>query len=372
MMKLSLRSSTNGKAESVPPLMHLRLPAALLAGLSNESCLVMSQTEDGSREELGNGKRKETDDAWSLTISHDGARKQTCECYELEVAAHHQRDCYQSTATSKLPKSKMELCHIGTTNKEYTLKQKSRNDLKEIGKRTRKTLEEQRKKRKEIVRLDDSELPPLPTKGGTTMAQKPTPEEADKMPPKKSEKKRNARVRRGKRRVAPNVDGWVPTVDTLMPNAEASNFDRSSIVRVHGLPHGTKPEQIRKFFRGLDPFLIFVLPSFTKHIEGWEAKYNTHGGGRPAVPRHSSNFRVFVKFESAPVAETAIERSGEAIGLSEKQKFMGATIALSPVPKYVASFLQKYMVSLRFNRHHLLLLHPVFALWEIIKFFVIH
>jgi hypothetical protein len=58
---------------------------------------------------------------------------------------------------------------------------------------------------------------------------------------------------------------------------------------------------------------------------------------------------VFVKFQSALVADAAIERSGEWIGLDKENALRaqdgmkGAAISVSPVPKRVASYFQKSM-----------------------------
>ena len=125
-----------------------------------------------------------------------------------------------------------------------------------------------------------------------------------------------------------------------------------------------KPEHIYKFFHGLNPSLIFILPRFDSYIQGWDAIANNDNVGEKnsdiLVERHASNFRVYVKFTSSLVANAAIERMGESIGLTDrrgeedggdamicgKREIVGASIAMSPVPKHVALFLQKYMVSL--------------------------
>lgn len=222
--------------------------------------------------------------------------------------------------------------------------------LKEIGKKTRRLLEEERKKRKEIVRLDDaSSLPPLPEKEAlVAVAKKAAAAESDRnIQPKKAGNAPSARKR--KRRVASNIDGWMPNVDDLLSKASAKD-DRSNIVRLQGLPIGVKPDHIRKFFHGLNPSIIFVLPSFTNYIQGWDAKYDADHEGA-IIKRYSSNFRVFVKFASAPVADAAIERSGEVVGFDTEntacgeREVVGAAISLSHVPKHVATFLQKNMVS---------------------------
>ncbi|KAL7536990.1 hypothetical protein ACHAXR_007525 [Thalassiosira sp. AJA248-18] len=337
-----------------PPLIALRLPAALLANLSTDSRLAINHGEASPGEDDNEAnKATAATDALSLTVTHGGTVKQSCVSYPLEAAdnEHHHTEYYQSTATALGgTTSKNELHSIGKTNKQYTVKPKSTTttNLKEIGRKTRRLLEEERKKRKEIVRLDDNECLHLTGQEAAVVAKtSPQPPDTAKMPPKKAGSKPGANARKRKRRVASNIDGWMPNVDDLLSNATAKD-DHSKIVRLHGLPIGVKMEHIRKFFHGLNPSLIFVLPSFPSYVQSWDATFDANERNA-LVKRHSSNFRVFVKFTSAPVADAAIERSGESIGFDkegaacEKKEAVGATISISPVPKHVASFLHKHM-----------------------------
>ena len=231
--------------------------------------------------------------------------------------------------------------------------------MKEIGKRTRQLLEEERKKRKEIVRLDDNEcLPPL-AKNNEQLVTPAAPEKLSK-----KSKQPSTTTRKRKRQSAPipsNIDGWMPSVDHLLPSSEegavVAKDEQSNIIRLHGLPLGVKPEHINKFFHGLNPSLIFVLPSLPSYIDGWDATTTINDSDDDMlIKRYASNFRVYVKFSSAPVANAAIERLGESIGLdkavdctavrSKKSKeIVGVSIAISPVPKHVAVFIEKHMVS---------------------------
>jgi len=157
------------------------------------------------------------------------------------------------------------------------------------------------------------------------------------------------------------VDRWFPNTGDLVRTAMAKE-DHSNIVRLHGLPVGVKPEHIRKFFQGLDPSFIFVVPSNATTLDGWDVhKYDstniaTASAGRRIkieikIDRCSNVFRVFVKFQSALVADAAIERSGEWIGLDKDNALLlrgqdgmkGAAISVSPVPKRVASYIEKNM-----------------------------
>lgn len=345
--KHSSKKSTDETNNNLPSLLHLQLPASLLSNLSGNSRLLVS------REELG----QQTDDENpSITIKvanavddNDGERytlqTQTGDCTS--------REWYQSTTKAKIPStaSNKELQRIGTTKKFYKLIDDPTSivDLKKIGEKTRRLykLEQENKKRKEIVRLDEGILPPI---------------EKLKRTEKSSHLKQQAQVTqkktakpptRKRRRIAidPNVDGWFPDTDDLVRRAVTKD-DHSNIVRLHGLPVGVKPEHIRKFFQGLDPSLIFVLPSNEMVLDGWDVMHssNVATAGRIKVDRYSNVFRVFVKFQSALVADAAIERSGEWISLDKESAeqrgndgMKGAAISVSPIPKRVASYLLKNM-----------------------------
>ncbi|KAK1741922.1 hypothetical protein QTG54_007495 [Skeletonema marinoi] len=340
----SSSKSTEETNNNLPPLLHLQLPVSLLSNLSSQSRLLVS------REELG---QQANDDNPSLKIkvaAGDGTnRKQTKddEIYTLQTETGNSihREWYQSTTKTNLPVTKKELQKIGTTNKCYKLIV----DLKKIGEKTRRLykLEQENKKRKEIVRLDGDEVILPPIKRGR-VSEKPSQPKKQQVGQKKTAK---PPTRKRRRTVDPTVDGWFPDTDDLNRRA-VSKDDHSNIVRLHGLPVGVKPEHIRKFFQGLDPSLIFVLPSNKTALDGWDVQYDSYNlasAGRIKIDRCSNVFRVFVKFQSALVADAAIERSGEWIGLDKESAAIrqdgmkGAAISVSPVPKRVASYLQKNM-----------------------------
>ena len=360
------KMSSNDVEEENMPLIPMRVPVALLSTLSRESRLVLNHHNNNSD---GDG-RGDQEVASSLIINDGGGDRRD---YQIEVTDNHgnHTDWYQaclsaaSTSTISLNSKKRDLQHIGTTNKQLTInkaKQSSKKakaaDLKEIGKRTRQLLEEERKKRKEIVRLDDNEcLPPL-AKNNEQLVTPAAPEKLSK-----KSKQPSTTTRKRKRQSAPipsNIDGWMPSIDHLLPSSEeaavVAKDELSNIIRLHGLPLGVKPEHINKFFHGLNPSLIFVLPSLPSYIDGWDATTTNDSDDDMLIKRYASNFRVYVKFSSAPVANAAIERLGESIGLdkavdcravrSKKSKeIVGVSIAISPVPKHVAMFIEKHMVS---------------------------
>jgi len=87
----------------------------------------------------------------------------------------------------------------------------------------------------------------------------------------------------------------------------------------------------------------------------WDVRYDSTNiaaaaPGRIKIDRCTNVFRVFVKFQSALVADAAIERSGEWIGLDKENALLrgqdgmkGAAISVSPVSKRLASYIQKNM-----------------------------
>jgi len=334
------------------PLIHVRLPASLLSTLSKKSLIEISRSEAGAVED-GDGKRTIADDNLTLKITQRGSG----DSFPLETdhQKQHTIEWYQSAVNmvdqlggkDRAP-NQNELRHIGTTNKQYTIKAPSTTDLKKIGERTRRLLEEERKNRKEIVRLDDNDHLPLPEKDAK--APEKSQQMAAKVPHKRTGAKASTSARKRKRHVASNVDGWMPNVDDLR-STDTNKDGQSNIVRLHGLPVGVKPEHIRKFFHGLNPSLIFVLPSFSHRIQGWDAAYSIEKVGGCIVKRHPIHFRVFAKFTSYPVANVAIERSGESIDIDLegaaccKSEITGASISMAPVSKSDASFMRKHMVS---------------------------
>lgn len=388
-----------------PLLIPLRLPAALLSNLTRDSRLDINTT----RATTSSSAADENDDSGvTLTITHhphsSGKQEMSSggEIYSMGIIDHHNQkamDWYRHRTTSADHENNVssstrgnELQFIGTTNKQYsttttkpTKHSASSHKLKEIGERTRRLLEEERRKRKEIVRLEDHEqsILALPEKHAP-------PPLAPSIPTSlTTEKKSMNAARKRKRRIVPsNIDGWMPNVDDLrkLPTmniapstkrlVDQQQQQQSSIVRLHGLPMGVKPEHIRKFFHGLNPDRIFVLPSFSQTIQGWDATAATSSDNgynqQCIVKRHSTTFRVFVKFASSPVANAAIERTGEPIGFDEereegdidgkavrgREKIVGASISISPISKQDAAFLQKHMVRICLHTMSLLVVLP--------------
>jgi hypothetical protein len=100
----------------------------------------------------------------------------------------------------------------------------------ELGQRTRQRLREERSKRPEIVVLDEPLAPP--TKRTKTVP--PTTAASREAPPKLTQLS-----------------------------------EKSSVVRLDGLPKDCTPEMIRRFFSGLQLDRIVILPSFDVAVREW-------------------------------------------------------------------------------------------------------
>jgi len=224
--------------------------------------------------------------------------------------------------------------------------------VKEIGRKARMRLEEEKSKRKEIVRLDEG-IAIINTSARTSnkistfsKAVKKSSQVAKKQKqPQPSRKRRNvttASSRKAKTKDQDsNIDTWAPSTASLryydLPKAEKSN-----IVRLHGLPLGAKVDHIRIFFGALSPERIFILPSMNVPIAGFDSDGDDDSRQRSKgafVDRYVPTFRVYVQFESLAAADVAIGRSGEVIHVDGA----AAAISISPMSKRVAIHLQNHM-----------------------------
>ncbi len=233
---------------------------------------------------------------------------------------------------------------------------------KEIGKKTRERLDEERSKRKEIVRLEEnidiktinnSEDQHHQSKNKSIFSQsvKQTSSSKNSWTTRSKRKKKLSRSTKSRDEITDEVsntvkiDTWVPQIQHLISiHQDIPKDEKSNIVRLHALPTNATTEHIRKFFSGLSPQRIFLLPSLPITIkdfdaysdEEWNARTNNHGMmNEKSVTRYPSHFRVFVKFPSYLVADNAVSRTGEAM--------LGASIAITPISKTFASHLKKFM-----------------------------
>lgn len=153
----------------------------------------------------------------------------------------------------------------------------------ELGQRARLRREEERSKRPEIVVLKQAMKVPIPRQ------QKVAPKAA----------------------LSPETPQQAPTW----------HREKSSVLRVDGLPEHCTPDMIRRFFSGFNPDRIVILPSLGNfEIAEW---------GERDVPTE----RIFVKFLSAPIAAAASQRSFETI-LHDGERFV---IELSLVSKRIGN-----------------------------------
>ncbi len=277
-------------------------------------------------------------------------------------------------------------------------------DVREAGRKARMRLAEERSKRKEIRRIDDDAegqdllMQKVPRAAGTSGdAHKKSKGTSNNgrilwTEPARKKRRRPTNAATSAIETTTQGDGQSDTiVDPWLPDSSSVDFEgRSNLVRVHGLPYGCKPEEIRRFFTGLNFVKAFVLASYHHHIDGWDCidteellvaatsngkKRQKGSSRRPIVKRYSSNFRVFVQFESTPGADQALKRSGETIMtsngivLAEKnhasendtddgededeengnvkpKKKIRAAVCISPVAKSHATFLKKRLLAI--------------------------
>ena len=273
-------------------------------------------------------------------------------------------------------------------------------NVREAGRKARLRLEEEKSKRKEIVRINDKAEALLAEKisstGGGTKRKKSAGNTLTALSTRSAVAAGKKRKRATKAKAAAKEDYGGIRIDSWMPDTSAVSMEgRSNLVRVHGLPYGCKPEELRRFFTGLSPVRVLVLAPYDRQIDGWDcsdsgtADTSTSASSRktrkrqrgatpasgstprgPFVKRYSSVFRVFVQFESAPSAQLALKRSGESIfttnaillddsndsdsssgGIYEatkeqEKKKVGAAVFISPISKAQASFLKKRQVAI--------------------------
>lgn len=213
--------------------------------------------------------------------------------------------------------------------------------VKDLGRKARERLEQERNKRREIVRLDEN---PTEEKGsvGTVFrdaTRKTRSKPSSAIHANSKRKRTNRKDISGRVSESRDVDTWMPdtsNVDSLLPN------ERSTLVRLFGLPVGVKPEAIRRFFSGLNPERVFVLPSLNDGIQnvmikGWDSERHDK---KTLVRRHESSLRVYVKFDSHPTAMLAEGRSGETLSLEhEENGRTGVALMVKQVPRKVAQYL---------------------------------
>jgi hypothetical protein len=208
-------------------------------------------------------------------------------------------------------------------------------EVKNLGRKARARLEQERSKRREIMRVDI--LPPetqrvAPNRSALVDA---VNQDASKKSAKSAPKKRRILSNKEDSVEDRNVDRWMPDISHIP--VPTSKEKRSNVVQVHGLPVGTTPAQIRRFFSGLDPRRILILPTNTANLRELDARHDVPRKGGLKVDRYAQ-LRILVKFHSAPTAALAAQRSGEVMHVSELK---GASIAVTQMLKNTASYFVK-------------------------------
>lgn len=206
--------------------------------------------------------------------------------------------------------------------------------LSNLGRKARERLTEERSKRPEIVRIE-----------APTEAEQQSSSAKFIIPPKKL-KSSSERLRKRKRKSTvddKDVDRWLPSIAHI---SQCNTERRSRLIQLHGLPLGTTAGKVKRFFMGLNPEKILLLP--TRHDQKRISQLdsmnsNPRKKGGVYVERHTSDFRVFVLFDSAPTAALAVDRSGEVMSADDNTLETGASIAVSMVPKPIASHFLKHM-----------------------------
>lgn len=211
--------------------------------------------------------------------------------------------------------------------------------IRDIGKRTRTRFEEEKSKRKEIVRIDDSINQ---EKIGASSSKSSFLSSVKKMKttqrPTTNRRKKNALEPLGSTEKPSHVDLWFPSIKAK------SSLKTSKLVRIHGLPStGTTIAHIRKYFLGLNIKEIFLLPKMNLHIPNFDAELTNPP--KDIVARFPHTVRVVVQFPSSYVADIAVDRSGETIAVGENV----AAVSVSPIDEIMSDSLQKMAIFLPNN-----------------------
>lgn len=211
--------------------------------------------------------------------------------------------------------------------------------VKNLGQKARARLEQERSKRREILRVDI--LPPAKrqtfTAKHSALVDAANLEAIKKVgtAPKKRRRSLNKIDNAVDNR---NVDRWMPGIAHIpLPT---SKENRSSVVQMHGLPVGTTTAHIRRFFSGLDPIRILILPNSNQvaNLHDLDARDDIPRKAGLKVDRYEHGLRILVKFDSSPTAALAAQRSGEVMQVTESK---GASIAVTQLLKNTATYFVK-------------------------------
>ena len=252
--------------------------------------------------------------------------------------------------------------------------------LKETGRKARERLQEERSKRKEIVRIEESDdfvsnqtpnLRPYSNFSKAikeeTQKRKKTTVSRNKLSGHSATTDRSRKRRRGtsplsaiETNLTEKVDEWVPFTQKIFNTLDKRDkMYHSNIVRIHGFPIGANEKNLRKFFTGLSLEKIFTIPAFEREIPNFDLKdtdsaretsFSASKGSKKraysrqvSLERHRSTVRIFCKFKTKSAAQAALERSGEIIFFNDENDKIGAAIAIVPISKSISEHLERNM-----------------------------
>ena len=223
--------------------------------------------------------------------------------------------------------------------------------VKDLGRKARERLQEERSKRREIVRLDDDDdkdaLVP-----NTAVKKRPRTFLTDRAAPKRPRTQRKNKKQRMTVSSARKSVRSVRRKSSAMTLAEAARNSiahlptggigkdaRSSWVRLHGVPPTATPMQIHRFLGGLLIKTICTLPPF-RPIAAFDEKRMTNRTALSRVDTAATKVtRVLVQLGSSGVAALATARTGETLEDANE-----TPVAVSTVPKATAKFLSENLM----------------------------
>jgi hypothetical protein len=340
--------SKDDSGRNIQTIFSLRLHSSILEGDATEILLpedylneAMSASPEALRDDDGHGYGQ-----LRHNHNHDGMDPTT----PVTVRTEHVGRTHLYTSDKDI-NAGGALVYSGATSSQQRLVVKPSKEIKDLGKKAKARLEEEKLKRPEIVMLDSMPLenPEATKRRPKSKSLIPKRRDKPKPTPRQTKKRKlntftslpkQQRAAAGEK-TNRSIDDWMPDVSRIPTYAKEI---RSTMVQLHGVPLGCTVEQIKRFFKGLEPERVFVLLRNQAHIPMFDA---TTDYSYSTLERCENDIRVFVKFAASPTAALATERSGEAIVLDHdgSSDLKGATVAVTQVSKHIGSVLLETLVS---------------------------
>lgn len=261
--------------------------------------------------------------------------------------------------------------------------------IKGLGRKARERLEQERKRRREIVRLGVEELPPTTTETmidatqthfSTTRVTNRSKQSGplvatglDRKAPKK--RKKIPRLGVGDKKET-RASPCTPDVAGLIHRC--SHLPQSRFIQLHGVPGGCCPQQLRRFLSGLPIMRFYVIPNVPKrkilrsyldceyneeedeenefgmddddhHHHGLQLVQQSFAGNQhrqqlslselsssPVRYQSSKHLSLWAEFPTRTMATLALQRSGEMLSFDKTRHDNNDTIRGSLVPKSFA------------------------------------